>query len=123
MRSSGDIANTGNSNNAGFYERLNLVGDPKLSNPSPAQWFNTQAFAVPAAFTYGNMGRNAMRADWGKNLDLSLFRKLPIGEHTQLEAFNATNTPVWGAPVVNFNNANLGRVLNVPILHANCNSL
>lgn len=60
---SGDIANTGNSNSAGFYARLNLVGDPKLSSPSPAQWFNTQAFAAPAAFTYGKHGaqRNAVR--------------------------------------------------------------
>ena len=63
------------------------------------------------------MGRNAMRADGGKNLDLSLFRVFPIGERTRLEfraeAFNTTNTPVWGAPVVNFSNANFGRVLNV----------
>jgi hypothetical protein len=114
---SGDIANTGNSNNAGFYTRLNLVGDPKLANPRPGQWFNTQAFAAPAAFTYGNMGRNAMRADWGKNLDISLFRVFPIRERTRLEfraeAFNATNTPVWGAPVLNLANPNFGRVLNV----------
>ena len=114
---SGDIANTGNSNSAGFYERLNLVGDPKLANPTPAQWFNTQAFAVPAAFTFGNMGRNAMRSDWGKNMDLSLFRVFPIGELMRLElraeAFNATNTAVWGTPVVNYSNVNFGRVLNV----------
>lgn len=114
---SGDIANTGNSNNAGFYERLNLVGDVKLSNPTPEQWFNKQAVAVPAAFTFGNMGRNAMRAHGGKNLDLSLFRVFPIKERVRIEfraeSFNTTNTPVWGAPVVNFANANFGRVLNV----------
>jgi len=114
---SGDIANTGNSNSAGFYVRLNQVGNAKLSNPSPAQWFNTQAFATPAPFTYGNMGRNAMRADWGKNVDLSLFRVFPIGETVRLEfraeAFNTTNTPVWGVPVVNFANPNFGRVLGI----------
>ena len=73
--------------------------------------------AVPAAFTFGNMGRNAMRADGGKNLDLSLFRVFPIKERVRIEfraeSFNTTNTPVWGAPVVNFANANFGRVLNV----------
>lgn len=114
---SGDIANTGNSNNAGFYERLNLVGDPRLSSPSTAEWFNTNAFAVPASYTYGNVGRNTLRSDWGKNLDLSLFRDFPIRERARLEfraeSFNLTNTPVWGTPVVNYSNANFGRVLSV----------
>ena len=114
---SGDIANTGNSNNAGYYERLNVTGDPNLANPTTAQWFNTKAFAVPASFTYGNQGRDAMRSDWFRNLDLSLFRDFPIRERMQLqfraEAFNTTNTPVWGTPVANFSNANFGRVLGV----------
>lgn len=113
----GDIANTGNSNSSGFYERLNLVGDPTLADKTPAQWFNKSAFAVPAAFTYGNMGRNAMRADMGKNVDLSLFRRFPIRERLlvefRAEAFNLTNTPVWGTPVNNYSNANFGRVLNI----------
>jgi Carboxypeptidase regulatory-like domain len=111
---SGDIANTGNSNNAGFYERLNLVGNPSLSNPSPALWFNTSAFAVPAAFTFGNLGRNTLRSDWSKDLDLSLFRTFPIREKMRLEfraeAFNLTNTPIWGTPGVNYSASTFGRV-------------
>ena len=63
---SGDIANTGNSNSAGYYERLNLIGDPHLDNPTTAQWFNTKAFAVPANFTYGNLGRNTSRTNWSR---------------------------------------------------------
>jgi hypothetical protein len=114
---SGDIANTGNSNNAGFYERLNVIGDPNLGNPTTAQWFNTKAFAVPANFTYGNLGRNTARSNWSRNLDLSLFRDFRVRERMRLqfraEAFNVTNTPVWGTPVVNFSNANFGRVLSV----------
>jgi hypothetical protein len=113
---SGDIANTGNSNNAGFYERLNVIGDPNLSNPTTAEWFNTKAFAVPANFTYGDMGRNALRTDWAKNLDISLFRDFPIRERFQLqfrwEAFNVTNTPVWGTPVSNYSSATFGQVLS-----------
>jgi hypothetical protein len=114
---SGDIANTGNSNNAGYYERLNVIGDPNLSNPTTAQWFNTKAFAVPANFTYGNQGRDTLRTNWSRNLDLSLFRDFPIRERLRLqfraEAFNVTNTPVWGTPVSNFSNANFGKVLSV----------
>jgi hypothetical protein len=111
-----DIANTGNSNNAGYYERLNLIGDPHLSNPTPAAWFNTKAFAVPANFTYGQLGRNTFRTDWSRNLDLSLFRDFPIRERLKLqfraEAFNLTDTPVYAAPVANFSNANFGKVLS-----------
>lgn len=58
-----------------------------------------------------------MRADWGENVDVSLFRAFPIKERLNLEfraeAFNVTNTPVWGSPVNNFSNANFGRVLNI----------
>ncbi|MGH9398637.1 MAG: TonB-dependent receptor, partial [Terriglobia bacterium] len=113
---SGDIANTGNNGSIGFYERLNQIGKANLPNPTPAEWFNTSAFQSPAAFTYGDLGRNTMRADWGKDLDFSLFRKFPISEtkyfEFRVEAFNATNTPIWGTPVDNFNSPNFGRVLS-----------
>lgn len=94
----GDVANIGNSG----YERPNLTGDPHVSHPTPARWFNTDAFAVPAQYTFGNVGRNSMRSDWFKDLDLSAFREFPVTErqHIQFraEAFNATNTPTWGIP-------------------------
>jgi hypothetical protein len=42
----GDIANTGNAGCcSGYYMRLNLVGDPRLSNPTPQAWFNRSTFA------------------------------------------------------------------------------
>jgi hypothetical protein len=112
---SGDPANTGNSNPVlGYYERLDLVGDPNLSNPTPAQWLNKSAFAVPPAFTFGTMGRNALRGDGAFNLDLSLFKDFPISESKRFEfraeAFNFTNTPTWGLPGRVFNNANFGVV-------------
>jgi hypothetical protein len=114
---SGDIANTGNSNSAGFYERLNLIGNPSLANRSPALWFNTGAFAAPAPFTFGNLGRNTLRTDWSKNVDLSLFRTFPIREKMRVEfraeAFNATNTPVWGTPIANYSNVNFGRITGI----------
>jgi len=60
--------------------RANLVGDPHLSSPSTKEWFNTAAFAPPAPFTFGNSGRNSLRADWFKNLDVSLFRDFPLAK-------------------------------------------
>jgi outer membrane receptor protein involved in Fe transport len=115
-----DIANTGNGGYRGVtgtnsgYMRPNVVGDYALPNPSPAAWFDRSAFAVPAQYTFGNLGRNRMRTDWIRRLDLSLFRQFQIGESKRLEfraeAFNATNTPVFYAPVEEYLNPNFGRV-------------
>jgi hypothetical protein len=112
---SSDIPNVGNFAPWSGNVRANVVGDPNLPDPSTTKWFNTAAFAPPDPFTFGNSGRNSLRADWFKNLDLSLFRDFPIGERRSLqfraEAFNVTNTPTWGIPVNDLNNpAQLGSI-------------
>jgi hypothetical protein len=93
----GDLANTGNT-----FVRANLVGNPTPRDRTPAGWINTSAFAVPAPYTFGNLGRNSLRSDWYGNLDCSVFRQFPMGDRLQLEfraeAFNATNSVVFAAP-------------------------
>ncbi|PYX46400.1 MAG: hypothetical protein DMG79_16520 [Acidobacteria bacterium] len=105
----GDLANTGNT-----FVRANLVGDPTPEHRTAAEWINTSAFAVPAPYTFGDLGRNSLRSDWYRNLDCSLFRRFPIGERLQLEfraeAFNATNTVVLAAPSNIINGPNFGVV-------------
>jgi Carboxypeptidase regulatory-like domain len=114
--SSKDIANTGNYNygNGYGYERLNLVGSRYPSNKSPVQWINPAGFAVPAQYTFGNLGRDSLRSNWYKNLDLSIFKQFPFTERTRLEfrfeMFNATNTPVWAVPVTNIEDPKFGVV-------------
>ncbi|MCX6623960.1 MAG: hypothetical protein NTY38_23445, partial [Acidobacteria bacterium] len=107
----GDVANTGNTS----YMRANQVGDPFLSNPTPARWINTAAFASPAAFTFGNAGRNRLRSDWNRTFDLSLFRQFPITERFRAElrgeAYNAFNTPIFRAPVKDISSPNFGKVV------------
>ena len=109
----GDIANTGN---ASGYMRANLVGNPTLDNPTPGKWFNTAAFAAPAQYTFGNLGRNTLRSDWLRNFDLSLFRQFPIRESKsldiRLEMFNAFNTPTFGIPTSNMSSVTFGQVLS-----------
>ena len=111
---SGDIANTGNARN---YERVNVVGNPELSNPTPERWFNAGAFAAPAPFTFGSVGRNTLRTDGVVNFDFSIFRQFRLGEDKSLEirieAFNAFNSPVFGTPGRNFSSPNFGRVLSM----------
>ncbi|HZO99629.1 MAG TPA: hypothetical protein VFD30_04995, partial [Terriglobia bacterium] len=94
---SGDIANIG-----GNSERPNLVGTPFPSNRTWQNYLNLSAFQVPAPYTFGTLGRNALRLGSWSNLDLSLFRDipLPINEATRLqfraEFFNALNHAVLG---------------------------
>jgi len=91
-----------NANNGGTSERPNLVGNPKLANPTPAEWFNTAAFAMPAQYTYGNLGRNTLYGDGLVNFDFSLVRKFQITERHSIEFrgefFNLFNTPNYNPP-------------------------
>jgi hypothetical protein len=119
-----DIAHTGNYNygNGYGYERANLVGNRYPSSKTPTEWINVAAFAYPATNTFGELGRNSLRSDWNKNLDLSVFRQFPITERFRMEfrfeMFNATNTPVWAIPVSNLDTTSLfGKVThtaNIP---------
>src|ERR1700693_36435 len=96
------------------FVRANLVGDPTPEHRPPAEWINTSAFAVPAPYTFGNLGRNSLRSDWYRNLDCSVFRRFPIRDRLQLEfraeAFNATNSVVFAVPADVINAAGFGVV-------------
>ena len=108
----GDIAGTGMLNRR---YRANYVGDPILSNPTPAAWLNKSAFELPQAGTFGNAGRNSLRADGINNVDFSLFKIFSIKDRVEVEyrveLFNGFNTPQYRAPVSNFSQGNFGRVL------------
>ena len=105
---SGDAANTGNN-----YQGVNQVGNPHLAHPTVAEWFNTAAFAAPAQYTQGDVPRNTLRTDRFRDLDASVFRKFNIKEtdmEFRAEAFNASNTPVWGTPGTTQNSATFGKI-------------
>ena len=106
----GDSANTGNTG----YLRPNLVGDPNIPNPNRDQWFNKAAFAAPAAYTFGNLGRYALRTSAFWNVDLSVFREFRFLESRSLEfraeAFNLPNTTILGGPNGNLLDPNFGKI-------------
>jgi len=66
------------------------------------RWFNTAAFATPAAFTFGNVGRNTVYGPGRQTLDLALQREFAVTETIRLqvraEAFNALNHTNLGTP-------------------------
>jgi hypothetical protein len=106
--SNGNLANTGNT-----VERANLVlADPYAPNKGPNLWLNPAAFATPAPFTYGTLGRNSLRSESTKNLDLSLVRRFPVTENSGFEfradSFNLTNTPIFATPNHVLGNRNFG---------------
>jgi hypothetical protein len=97
----GDVANIGNTLSFVNYARPNIVGDPNPAHRSLNQWFDPNAFAVPA-FSYGNFGRNGLRSASVYNADFSLFKSFPVGERFlvsfRAEFFNAFNIQNYGAP-------------------------
>lgn len=108
-----DVANIGAIDQS-TRARPDLIGNPHLSEPTPARWFNTAAYAVPRQFTFGSSGRNQLRTDGFANVDFSIFREDSFGEriHTQLriEAFNLFNHPTFGTPQTLISSPTFGRV-------------
>ena len=85
--------------------RADIVGDRSPSNRSIAQWFNPAAFAVPAAFNFGNSGRNILFGPGYFTWDTSLTKNTAITDRLNLEFraefFNVLNHPTFGLPATN----------------------
>ncbi len=72
----------------------NLVGNPRLPNPTIQKWFNVAAFAQPAAFKYGNVGRNILFGPDMTDVDFSMAKSflIPKFERGSVQfRFDATN--------------------------------
>ena len=112
-----DVANIGSPTT-----RPNLLGDPKLSDPSPSRWFNTSDFAAPSAFTYGSAGRNILRSGALDDVDLSVFREDKLAERLRsqfrVEAFNLFNHAAFGIPGSSFTNQRLLGVVSSTVSRA-----
>jgi hypothetical protein len=80
--------------------------NPAFSGPivlgQPSQWFNPNAFTLPAFGTYGNLGRGVFTGPGLADLDLSILKNTPISEKTSLqfraEFFNILNHPNFASP-------------------------
>jgi hypothetical protein len=78
------------------------------------KWFNTAAFAVPAAGTWGNSGRNSLEGPGTKSVDFSVFKDTHLTESKVLqlraEVFNLANTPQFNLPAATAGTAAIGTV-------------
>jgi hypothetical protein len=97
-----DNSNTGNAGGStAGSDRPNAIGDPALETPTPDQWFNTAAFAVPAQYTFGNAGRNSVRGPGFATFDIALSKEIQSSRGTltfALQVFNLFNRTNFDQP-------------------------
>ena len=97
-------------------QRPNYVAGQPLypADQSPQDWLNVAAFVLPAAGTWGNAGRDLLRAPGIWQLDTSLQKRVPLRERASLsfraEAFNVFNRAQLGSPIVALPSANFGLI-------------
>ena len=119
---SSDVANTGVSN-----QRPQVVGTPTIVG-APSCWFfvaanpacaslvpgTAAAFAAPGQYTYGDGGRNILRANGLKELNFTIMKAFPVTEtkafEFRAEMFNLTNHPTFSAPSTAINSSSGGQV-------------
>ena len=102
---------------ASCYPDLVAGTDPNAAPPGgrrPAEWFNIANFLPPASLTEGNLGLQTNYGPSLRNLDFSIFKNFRFTERWNLEfraeSFNIANTPQFGLPDQNRQDANFGRV-------------
>ena len=117
-----DTANTGVGN-----QRPQVVGTPQIVG-QPSCWFYissnpscvalapsaSSAFAVPTQYSYGNSGRNILRAQSLKQLDFTLMKNFRVREtmafEFRAEMFNILNHPTFAAPATAINTSSGGQI-------------
>lgn len=96
--------------------RPDVLRPPELPSGerSVFRWFDTTAFARPAAFTFGNAGNNIIRGPGIRTVDLFLLKNTRLTERVNVqfraEAFNALNHPVYNEVSTNLGAANFGQI-------------
>jgi hypothetical protein len=114
-----DQANTGLGS-----QRPNIFGTPEGVR-RPNCWYydsrnascpagGTNAFSVPAQYTYGNGGTNTMRNDGLVQFDISVLKSFHFTETRSLEFrgafFNVFNHTTFATPVTNIDSSSAGQI-------------
>jgi hypothetical protein len=108
--------NSGSGNN--LSERPNLIADPNLpgSQRVPLAFFDTAAFAVPAAGTFGDAARDAVTGPGSFSTNLSLMKGMRFGKDQtrrldiSLRTTNIFNHPNFSGLDTSFPSLTFGRV-------------
>ena len=88
-----------------------------MADPTINRYFNTAAFSVPAAGTFGNSPRNLVTGPSTHQLNGVLSRDLLLGGTRSMTfsvvATNILNTVQWASIDTNLNSPTFGQVLAV----------
>lgn len=108
---SNEVANIGlvGGNN---IERPNVTSDPNSGPRTAVEWFNTTAFSLPGAFSFGNAPRNNVVGPGFVDLDVSLQKQWQLREAMDLQfrvnVYNFVNHPNFNLPGRIFGTSNFG---------------
>jgi hypothetical protein len=108
-----DVANVGDTTGT---QTANRLSNPfSAGSRTRAEWFNPAAYALPAAGTFGNSGRNSLKGPTYKNVDLSLAKSFAIWESLHLqfrsEFFNLFNHTNFMNPTTLISSPNFGQII------------
>jgi hypothetical protein len=83
-----------------------------VGGSTPNSWINAAAFSIPAARTFGNLGRNAFRAPAISQLDMGVSKYVGVTERISVrlraDFFNVFNRAQFGAPNADLSQSNFG---------------
>lgn len=95
-------------------QRPDVVGDWQQGGGQRLQWFNTAAFALPAAGTFGNLGRNVVIGPGTNNWDASLMKNFAVKERFtfqfRAEFYDVPNHMSWWGVGTTLGNSNFGQI-------------
>ena len=113
------VAHAGANTGGAGGSRPDFVRDATLPSGqrSLARWFDPTAFAVPAIYTFGNVGRDTLFGPGRWNVDMSLFKDFHLHERLVLqfraEAFNVFNHPQFGQPNGTVGTSSAGTITSI----------
>jgi hypothetical protein len=104
-------------------QRPNAAGDPTAGISGGIgdrldRYFNTDAFAQPPNFTFGNLGSrvSSVRGPGMNNFNLTLAKKVKVGERATVEfraaSYNLLNHPVFSGPNTTLGSVAFGTIGN-----------
>jgi hypothetical protein len=102
--------------------RPNVLGDPSIfgsrsKGQELAQWFNVNAFALPAKYTFGNAGRSFGEGPGAINVDASLLKDFHIVEGAtaqfRAEGLNIFNHANFANPGTGLGSATFGQITSL----------
>ncbi len=102
---------------AGFVSANQVSELRRVGTPGPDEkFYDPAAFTHPSGLEWGDTGRNAFRGPSVWNLDLSLFRNIPIGRYRvefRAQASNVLNHSRWGNPNTSINSPTFMQIFTV----------